>query len=216
MKRLLLVLSVFGLALVPAATPGSAGANPGAAHTFAVGGGFVSCETPGCAFAGSGDAVHFAFSAHQEVGLSTSPKGHVVLWFVDTETGEKTARLSGPVTCLATAPTLDGHGGLAGVAFRVEKSTNAAVPPGSGFLFQVIDGGEGGAPDFWGGATISAEPRETCRATTSIPLSPVTKGNIVVALQSPAVATPLSGSWYSIGSDGSLSILSETGWEVMQ
>jgi hypothetical protein len=207
MKRLPLALLALALLLVPAATPGNAGATAGAAHTFAVGGGLAPCEAIFCVEGDPG--IHFAFSAHQEVG-TTSPKGHVVLWFADPSTGQKTGQLSGPVTCLVTAATPEG--GSADLTFHVEKSTLPRIPPGTStlFAFRVIDAGENDAISLG-----NTRPGELCLFTDPRLLL-VTKGNIVVTLQSPAVAAALSGSWYSIGSDGSLSILTETGWEVMQ
>lgn len=197
MKRV--ALALLALALVPAATPGSAAAAT-PLHTYAVGGGFA----PSALF--EPGTQHFAFSAHQEVG-ATTPKGHAVFWIVDNE-GEKLARLSGPVTCLVTTATP--QGGQANITFRIEKSTVPEITEGTHAGFAVVDGGRSDlisqAATFGGSRCLPSGPL----------VALVTKGNIVVALQSPTVATPLSGSWYSIGSDGSLSILMETGWEVMQ
>jgi hypothetical protein len=202
MKRLRLALLALTLLLVPAATPGSAGADA-VLHEFAVGGGSAPCPLPHQCL---GNAVqHFAFSAHQEVG-STTPSGHAVFWFEDSS-GKKTAQVSGPVTCL----TQGVPGVLATITFEVKRSTLPSAPAGTSLAFSVFDGKQSGSPDV-----ISEVVPLTIQCASGPPELVVTKGNIVVALQSPFVATALSGSWYSIGSDGSLSILTETGWKVMQ
>jgi hypothetical protein len=207
MKRLPLALVALALLLVPAVTPGSAGTDA-VLHEFAVGGGSAPCEpgAPAPFACPQGSAVqHFAFSAHQEVG-ATTPSGHAVLWFADSS-GKKTAQVSGPVTCFIEPFP----GVVAQIAFEVKRSTLSSAPAGTSVAFSVADREEFGNPD-----AISAPSVSALQCQSAPPHWPVTKGNIVVAPQSPAVATALSDSWYSVGSDGSLSILTETGWEVMQ